>query len=152
MNTSVNNNIVSFSTAQWLRELGFKDNNMVNGYATKSFEVCIPSGVKGTPSDYHDTEIGEFVEFDHISLSQNEKYVIAAPTVKEALGFITNFRVISVQHATTDLTKNFFRVVQAGAIILMESKPAEDFNEALNNLLDSKQFRAIVDKRLGVLH
>ena len=140
------NTIVSFDTAKWLESIGFPQNNIKSGYATDIYEVCTPSGY------YHETHIGELVNKEHISSKKNEKDLIAATTVEDAFNFIKKLNLLNFFEATTGLDKKFFRVCKCGCIIILETTPADSYDEALNNLLEDKSMRDALKARIDILN
>ena len=143
--------IVSFDTAKWLESIGFPQNNLKGGYATDIYEVCTPSGKNGRPQ-YHETHIGELVNKEHISSKKNEKDLIAAPTVEDAFNFIKKLNLLNFFEATTELDKKFFRVCKCGCVIILETTPADSYDEALNNLLEDKSMRDALKARIDLLN
>ena len=143
------NTIVSFDTAKWLESIGFPQNNLKGGYATNIYEVCVPSEKDGH-SQYHDTFVGELVNKEHISFKKNEKDVIAAPTVEDAFNFIKSLKFLNFFEATTGLNKSFFRVCKCGYVIIIETTPADSYDEALNNLLEDKTVRDALKARVDM--
>ena len=110
------------------------------------YEVCTPSGY------YHETHIGELVNKEHISSKKNEKDLIAAPTVEDAFNFIKKLNLLNFFEATTGLDKKFFRVCKCGCIIILETTPADSYDEALNNLLEDKSMRDALKARIDILN
>lgn len=143
------NTIVSFDTAKWLESIGFPQNNLKGGYATGIYEVCVPSGKDGRPQ-YHDTFVGELVNREHISFKENEKDLIAAPTVEDAFNFIKRLNFLNFFKATSGLGKRFFRVCKCGCVIILETAPADSYDEALNNLLEDKSVRDALKARIDM--
>lgn len=143
------NTIVSFDTAKWLESIGFPQNNLKGGYATNIYEVCVPSEKDGH-SQYHDTFVGELVNKEHISFKKNEKELIAAPTVEDAFNFIKRLNFLNFFEATTGLNKSFFRVCKCGYVIIIETTPADSYDEALNNLLEDKSVRDALKARIDM--
>ena len=141
--------IVSFDTAKWLESIGFPQNNLKSGYATDIYEVCIPSG-EDNHFLYHDTFVGELVNKEYISFKKHEKDLIAAPTVEDAFNFIKRLNFLNFFEATTGFDKRFFRVCKCGYIIILETTPADSYDEALNNLLEDKSMRAALKTRIDM--
>ena len=87
---------------------------------------------------------------DHISFKKNEKDIIAAPTVEDAFNFIKRLNFLNFFEATTGFDKRFFRVCKCGYIIILETTPADSYDEALNNLLEDKSMRAALKARIDM--
>ena len=141
--------IVSYNTANWLKSIGFPQKNLKGGYATGIYEVCVPSEKTGRPQ-YHETYVGELVNKEHISYKENEKDIIAAPTVEDAFNFIKKLNLLTFFEASNGLDKKFFRVCKCGYIIIVETAPADSYDEALNNLLENIPMREALKMRLDM--